>query len=65
MAAALQTLEEVRSAEAHQPVAGHGKVGEQVVFFRGGRRFGLLQHEVAKTVPGQVQMVDEIHDVGA
>ena len=61
MAAALQALEQVGSAEAHQPLAGAGKIIERKLF-RGCRRGGI-EDVVAEAVAGQVQAVDGAYHV--
>ena len=65
MAAALQPLEEIGAAEAHEARAGAGQVGQHLGFVGRGRLVGRRFLVVAQTVARQRQVVDRVdHIVG-
>ena len=61
-AAALQTLEKVGPAEAHQPFAGAREVLDMLCFSVRRRRIRRIGDVVSQSIAGQVQCVDRSYD---
>ena len=60
--AAFQPLEEIRAAEAHQPLAGAGKIGDDKLLGGGQRLGGLFVDVVPQSVARQLEVVDGVDD---
>ena len=62
LSAALQALEQISTAEAHQPLAGPGQIAELLCFVWGRRLVRLGRNVISQAIPWQAHLIDCVHD---